>query len=116
MPLTIVDSCVQFEVPTGMAIVVSAAGLAPEDKLLLYRRACKAINCPDDGTEEWIPYSPCGCILSIDVNHNPLALRMPGRYKLMFEGATNPDVEVCSDDPIHLDQFPTRLDGCGGCA
>lgn len=81
--------------PCDMAII-SAVGLRPADKLVLLRMACPEKTCPGDGTESWIDFSPEGCLHAITTANNPLVVKLPGRYRVEFDGQINPDVEVCA--------------------
>jgi hypothetical protein len=88
--------------------IVSVIGLGPTDKLILYRLACVP-DCPPDVLPDsaFIEFNPNGCQTFIDTLHNPLFVDVPGRYQLRFEGATNPDVDMC------ITTYRRHCDGTG---
>ena len=91
--------CVSFEVTPGTYRIVSACGMEPTDSLELWRRACPNLDCPDDGTDCWIPFRPNGTQPRLTELVNPLIVETPGHYRMVFSGPTNVNVVVCVDDP-----------------
>jgi len=96
------SSCVSFVVDPNTYRIVSACGLDTSDQLELWRQACPNINCPDDGTDCWIPYRPAGELVTLTEARNPLIVETPGSYRMMFTGPTNSDVSVCVSDAYHV--------------
>ena len=84
----------RFQVPECARAVVSAVGLEPTDELVLWRMACDG-DCPGDGNEVFIEFTPDNCPVVITGTANPMLVDVPGTYELRFAGATNPDVRIC---------------------
>jgi hypothetical protein len=92
---------VPLTVSVGKHRYVSAAGLVPADKLVLYRKACQEANCPNDGTAVWAPVIVCGKDYSLRSNNTLMCISIPGDYYLAFESGTPPaGVQVCVDDEL----------------
>lgn len=83
----------QFKVEEGLQAVVSAHGLEPEtDVVVLWRQVCSE-GCATSNL--WIEFRPNGCLQTMDFEHNPMHIDVPGTYQLRFEGTPNDDVVFC---------------------
>jgi hypothetical protein len=100
-----------FELQPCNRRIVSFVGLTADDRMLLEYMACPG-KCPDDGTEKWIPFRPGNCPqVSMTTTNNPMLIDFPGKFRFVFEGATNPDVVMCASS-----EYPTNCASVGGFA
>lgn len=84
-----------IEVRSCTTLVVSGVGLQDGDKYLVYR----VIDSKRDIREaEDIPFSPNGAVVFLDSTHNPVAITMPGRYRIYPDGVVSDTARLFFDE------------------
>lgn len=83
-----------IEVVPGKAVVVSGVGLQHGDRFVVHRLIDSTCDIED---AKDIPFSPCGKVVALDYERNPVMIDMPGRYRIYPDGVLSATAELWVD-------------------
>lgn len=84
-----------LHVRPGKMMVISGVDLQDGDRFVLHRVIDS--ECTIEDARD-IPFSPCGQVLFLDCTHNPVAVDMPGRYRIYPDGIISPTADLWFDE------------------
>lgn len=76
------------------AVVVSGVDLQEGDKFIVHRVIDS--ECAMEDSKD-IPFSPCGKVITLDMNHNPVMIDMAGYYRIYPDGVVSDTASLYID-------------------
>lgn len=83
-----------IEVRAKTAVVISGVDLQQGDAFIIHRvidSECDINDAKD------IPFTPCGKVVKLDTDHNPIMIDMPGRYRVYPDGVVSDTAQLWFD-------------------